>query len=131
MIEYKRDIPLDAADIARVFNRSGIRCPTQDLPRIARMFANSNLVISAWADGMLIGVCRALTDFSYSCYLSDLAVDAQFQHHGIGKAMVQQIQAIIGDEVALLLLSTPNAMDYYPKLGFAKADNAFLIKRKN
>jgi hypothetical protein len=76
MIEYRDDQPLDPAEIARVFEASGISRPTKDLPRIARMFANANVVISAWDGARLIGVSRALTDYSYCCYLSDLAVDA-------------------------------------------------------
>jgi predicted N-acetyltransferase YhbS len=77
-----------------------------------------------------IGVCRALTDFSYCCYLSDLAVDAQYQNQGIGKAMIEITKEAIGDEVALILLAAPNAMDYYPKIGFEKLENGFIIKRK-
>jgi len=53
MIEYCHNFPLDPVDVAR---------PTHDIARIARMFAASNLVISAWEDGGLVGVCRALTD---------------------------------------------------------------------
>jgi hypothetical protein len=29
----------------------------------------------------------------------------------------------------LLLLSVPTAMEYYPKVGFKKVDNGFLIDR--
>lgn len=32
-------------------------------------------------------------------------------------------------DVSLLLLSAPSAMDYYPRIGFEKKDNAFLIPR--
>jgi hypothetical protein len=49
---------------------------------------------------------------------------------GIGKELVRRTQAIIGEEVTLVLLSAPGAMSYYPSLGFARADNAFIIKRK-
>lgn len=78
----------------------------------------------------MIGIARAITDFSYCCYLSDLAIDEQFQKHGVGKELVQRVQAAIGDECSLVLLSAPGAMDYYPRIGFDKADNAFVIKRK-
>jgi len=128
-IEYSQNISLAAADIAAVFDASGIRRPSADLARIERMFANANLVISAWHGNKLIGVCRALTDFSYCCYLSDLAVDKAYQKHGIGKALIARVQQAIGDEVALILLSAPEAMEYYPKLGFEKVENGFIIKR--
>ena len=128
-IEYHLNLPLDVIDVAAVFDASGIRRPTKDLARIERMFANANLTISAWHEGKLIGVCRALTDFSYCCYLSDLAVDKAFQKHGIGRELVARVRSAIGEEVALVLLSAPEAMAYYPKLGFEKAENGFIIKR--
>ncbi len=128
-IEYMKNKPLAAADIAAVFGASGIRRPIQDLGRIERMFANANLTLSAWHNGKLVGVCRALTDFSYCCYVSDLAVDEAFQKTGIGRELLAQIQSILGEEVALILLSAPEAMQYYPKLGFEPIENGFIIKR--
>lgn len=47
-IEYRQNTSLAAADVATVFDTSGIRRPTKDLARIEHMFANANLVISAW-----------------------------------------------------------------------------------
>ena len=129
MIEYRHNFPLNPIDVARVFDSSGIARPTDDLPRIARMFAASNLVISAWESGVLIGVCRALTDYSYCCYLSDLAVDQAFQKRGIGAELIRQVQSTVGDAVSLVLLSAPGAMSYYPSVGFAKTENAFVIRR--
>jgi N-acetylglutamate synthase-like GNAT family acetyltransferase len=128
-IEYRQNAPLAAADIAALFDDSGLRRPTHDLARIERMFANANLVFSAWDQGKLVGVCRALTDFSYCCYLSDLAVAKTYQKHGIGRELIARVQAAIGEEVALILLSAPEAMGYYPKVGFEKVENGFVIKR--
>jgi len=128
-IEYRHNFPLEATDVAAVFDTSGIRRPTKDLARIERMFANANLILSAWHEGKLVGVCRALTDFSYCCYLSDLAVDKAFQKHGIGRELIARVRAAIGEEVALVLLSAPEAMEYYPKVGFEKIENGFIIKR--
>lgn len=129
MTEYRVNQPLDAADVARVFTASGIARPTHDGPRIARMLAGANLCVSAWVDRELVGVARALTDHSYCCYLSDLAVVRAFQGRGIGRGLVQHVRQQLSDEVSLILLSAPAAMDYYPRLGFVQADNAFVIRR--
>ena len=129
VIEYCHNFPLEPIVVSAVFDASGIRRPTKDLARIERMFANADLIISAWHEGKLIGVCRALTDFSYCCYLSDLAVVNSYQKHGIGSELIARVQASIGDEVALILLSSPEAMEYYPKVGFEKIENGFIIKR--
>jgi hypothetical protein len=36
----------------------------------------------------------------------------------------------IGKETALILLSAQIAMEYYPKIGFDKIDNGFIIRGK-
>ena len=47
-----------------------------------------------------------------------------------GSVFLTGTQAIIGDEVSLILLSAPDAMSYYPTLGFELAQNAYVIRRK-
>lgn len=129
MIDYRHNFPLDPVDVARVFDASGIIRPTQDIPRIARMLAGADLVLSAWDGDSLVGVCRALTDHSYCCYLSDLAVVQAYQRQGVGRALVGKLRNVLGDEVSVVLLSAAGAIDYYPRLGMVRADNAFLFKR--
>ncbi len=118
------------ADIIRVFEESGIVRPTHDVARIEKMFAHANLVVTAWEGETLVGVCRALTDFSYCCYLSDLAVNKSHQGQGIGQQLIEQVKQEIGDQVALILLSASSAMSYYPRIGFENIENGFIIKRK-
>ncbi|MBN9696367.1 MAG: GNAT family N-acetyltransferase [Zoogloea sp.] len=129
MIDYRRDVPLRTEDIIRVFQASGIRRPIDDAARIGRMFAQSNLVLSAWDGERLVGVCRALTDFSYCCYLSDLAVDRACQHQGIGRELVERTRTLLGEEVSIILLSAPEAMDFYPRLSFEPVANGFIVRR--
>ncbi len=129
-IQYQINTPLSTDEVIRVFNASGITRPTHDTARIETMFANANLIVSAWHDGVLVGVARGLTDHSYCCYLSDLAVDKAYQQQGIGDALLKQTRQALGPEVSLILLSAPAAMGYYPKVGFTAADHAFVIKRE-
>ena len=129
-IIYRLNFPLDPLEIVRVFDHSGIKRPTTELPRIARMFAAPCLVFSAWDEEKLVGISRSLTDYAYCCYLSDLAVDKEYQGYGIDQELVQRTKALIGDEVSLILLSAPDAVSYYPQIGFELTNNAYLIKRK-
>ena len=130
-ITYKINVPLKTQDIIDVFDSSGIRRPTDDPRRIEKMFANSNLTITAWDNNKLVGISRSVTDFSFCCYLSDLAVRKEYQKLGIGKELIRMTHENIGESVMLLLLSAPPAMEYYPKVGFEKVENGFIIKRKN
>lgn len=128
-ILYKTDVLPDTESIIEVYNSSGINRPTDNRTRIQKMYSASNLIISAWEDDQLIGISRALTDFCYCCYLSDLAVRKEYQNKGIGTKLIELTKVKIGDQTALILIAAPSAIDYYPKVGFQKIDNGFIIKR--
>jgi len=130
VITYKTNAKLEAHELADLFKSSGIKRPVEDLNRVKNMIDNSNLLVTAWDGEKLVGVARALSDLSYCCYLSDLAVDKEYQNQGIGHELVNEIQKLIGDESNLVLISAPEAMEYYPKIGFEKAGNAYIIYRK-
>lgn len=116
--------------IIEVYESSGIVRPLTDVARIKNMYSNSNLVVSAWDDDTLVGIARSLTDYCYVCYLSDLAVKKEYQKQGIGKHLIDLIKKEVGEQTTLILLSAINAMEYYPKVGFQKIENGFIIKRK-
>jgi predicted N-acetyltransferase YhbS len=128
-ISYKMNETVNASDVIRLFQNSGINRPIGQPERIQKMLDNANLVVTAWDGDRLVGIARALTDFCYCCYLSDLAVDRNYQRQGIGRTLIGKIREAIGDETMLLLLSAPGAMDYYPRVGFQKAENGFIIPR--
>ncbi|WHY78497.1 GNAT family N-acetyltransferase [Neobacillus sp. WH10] len=128
-IYFKIGAAVTAEELSDVFKTSGIRRPVDDLPRLQRMIDHADLLITAWDEEKIVGVARAVTDFCYCCYLSDLAVNKDYQKRGIGKELVRLIQEQIGDEVALLLLSAPAAIDYYPRIGFDKVENGYIIPR--
>lgn len=128
-IVFTTDLRPSISDIIDVYRSSGIRRPVDDFSRIADMYVHANLIVTAWDGSTLVGIARSLTDFCYCCYLSDLAVRKEYQASGIGRELIACTREKIGDLTALILLSAPDAMDYYPKVGFEKADNAFIIRR--
>ncbi|MBP1905832.1 GNAT superfamily N-acetyltransferase [Paenibacillus turicensis] len=130
MITYKLGQEITAPQLIELFRSSGIKRPLDQPERINNMIKHCDILYTAWDNDTLVGVARAISDFSYCCYLSDLAVAKSHQQQGIGEALIQHVRDQLGDEVSLLLLSAPSAMDYYPKVGFELANNAFLIKRK-
>ena len=125
IITYTHDRKISAEQLAGVFDRSTIRRPTGDLPRLQLMLDHAHVLLTAWDGERLVGVARALTDFSFCCYLSDLAVDAEYQRQGIGKELIRLLEVIIGPQVMLLLLAAPEAMGYYPHIGFEAVPNAW------
>ncbi len=129
-IEYLVNAGLDAHAVADVFRSSGVKRPVEDIARIKRMLEHANLIISAWDGSQLVGIARALTDFSYCCYLSDIAVRKEYQRTGIGKGLVQCLQEQLSDEVMVLLIAAPERMDYYKHLAFERNERAWYLPRR-
>ena len=129
-IQYKTDQIPTAAQVIDVYDSAGLRRPTDDPSRISEMIRHSDLLVTAWDSDKLVGVSRAITDFHYCCYLSDLAIRKEYQEQGIGKELVRLTKEALGPRVMLLLLAAPTAMEYYPKIGMARLDNAFMFQRE-
>lgn len=132
MIQYEDKRMITADQFIDVLNRStlGERRPVNDRVRIEKMLKHGNILVTAWDGDLLVGVSRAISDFSFCCYLSDLAVDEAYQKQGIGKELVYRTHAVAGEYVALILLAAPKAAEYYPKIGMERFTDCFLIRRK-
>lgn len=131
-IVYRSNIRITVSDFVDLLKRSTLdeRRPVDDAARIQKMLDHANVIVTAWAGDQLIGVSRAVTDFSFCCYLSDLAVDEKFQHQGIGKQLVRLTHDTAGHETMLILLAAPKATKYYPKIGMKRFEHCFVLDRK-
>jgi predicted N-acetyltransferase YhbS len=127
-IIYKVEQTLNPSEFIVVLNRStlGERRPVNNFKRISEMCKNANLIVTARLDGKLISIARSITDFVYCTYLSDLAVDKEFQKKGIGKRLIEETKKQ-SPLAKLILLSAPAATDYYPKIGMKKHDYCFIL----
>ncbi|MEO6613498.1 MAG: GNAT family N-acetyltransferase [Chitinophagaceae bacterium] len=128
-IIYRTDIIPTAEEIIELYEDAGLSRPTRDKLRIEKMYDHANLVVTAWNENTLAGVSRSITDFSWCCYLADLAVRKDHQKMGVGKKLIQLTREKAGEQSMVLLLSVPTAMEYYPKAGLQLLDNAFIINR--
>lgn len=125
-IKFKTTIKPTTKAIIELYNNAGLHRPTKDKMRMEKMYNHSNLVVTAWNNDLLVGISRSVTDFNYCCYLADLAVRKEYQSKGIGKKLIELTKKKAGgNQTTLLLLSAPDAVKYYPKIGFVKGDNCF------
>ncbi len=107
----------------------GERRPVDDLARLERMLRQADIIVTARNEGRLIGVSRAISDFAYCCYLSDLAVDVAYQRQGIGKRLIDETRKAAGDGATLILVAAPAAQTYYPKIGMTPIASSWMIPR--
>jgi len=129
LIEYRVGGAFDLDAVIDLYRAStlGERRPVDDRERMGAMMDRANLIVSAWDRSMLVGISRSLTDFVYCAYLSDLAVRASHQRHGIGKELIRRTQAEAPGAM-LILLAAPKAVGYYPHVGFTRHDSAWILR---
>ncbi len=75
-------------------------------------------MIGAYADNRLVGIARGLTDFSYCCYLSDLAVAKAYQDRGIGRELIARVKERIGEQANALAAFGPRSHGVLPENWF-------------
>jgi GNAT superfamily N-acetyltransferase len=138
MFRYSLDPELSAADFVDVLRRSTLaeRRPVDRPDVIASMLRNADIVLTARVDGgdrdgLLVGISRAVTDFSYCTYLSDLAVDEAYQGHGIGRELIHRTHKAAGKHTMLILISAPKAETYYPHIGMTQHGSCWYLPREN
>jgi len=128
-IRYSTNAAITEAQFVDLLRRSTLaeRRPISDPECIQGMLRHADLLCTAWDGELLVGVARSVTDFSYCCYLSDLAVDETHQKQGIGRALIELTRAQLGPRALLILLAAPKAEGYYPKLGFQAHRSAWIL----
>ena len=127
-IIYARETSLNVEEFYDVLVESGLaeRRPVDDKARLEKMCSNANLIMTARKNSKLVGVVRALSDFSYCTYFSDLAVVKSMQKSGLGKSLIHHLRLAV-PEATLILLSAPAATRYYPRIGMHPHQHAFTI----
>lgn len=109
----------------------GERRPVDDRACLEEMLKHANLVVTARDEGRLIGIARSLTDFAYVAYMSDLAVDQAYQHHGVGRKLIRLTRDQMGSQSKIVLLAAPAAEGYYPRLGFTQRPQAWILSKED
>ena len=130
-IDYRINAPITTDQFIDLLERSGLgeRRPIHDRECMEGMIANSNLIVSAWENGVLIGIARSMTDFHYACYLSDLAVCRSRQKSGVGRQLQIITQNQLGPRCKLILIAAPAANAYYEHIGFTNNPRCWVLDR--
>jgi GNAT superfamily N-acetyltransferase len=127
-ITYAREQNLSAEEYIQVIGSTymGERRPVNNPARVSEMLAGSNLIVTARGrTDALVGLARGMTDGAWVCYLADVCVRDGWQRRGIGKGLLDYCTKLLGPRVGIVLMSYPEAADYYRKIGMGDAIGFF------
>ncbi|MCE4217914.1 GNAT family N-acetyltransferase [Aquirufa antheringensis] len=127
-ITYIAQPKITAQDFIDILDKStlGLRRPLQDLAAMQMMFDHGNVYVGAYDGDKLVGLARVMTDFVFTSYLSDLAIDEAYQHRGIGKQLIIEVKKFL-PRAKIILLAAPAAEGYYPKIGMRNHGHCYVL----
>lgn len=123
-VEYKSVKRFTKEQLERLFRSVGwISANYAD--RLVKAMENSNTVVSAWADGELIGLVNALDDGALTAYIHYLLVDPRYQGNGIASTMIGVLKEKYKDYLYLILIAeNKDVVRFYEKMNFQTAEGA-------
>jgi GNAT superfamily N-acetyltransferase len=131
-IVYALEPELSVEEFMDVLVRSTLaeRRPMDKPDLLDQALRKATVIVTARdGSGTLVGVSRAISDFSLATYLADLAVDEAFQKRGIGRELIRRTHEAAGLHTWLILLAAPKARTYYPHIGMRPHDSCWVRDR--
>jgi GNAT superfamily N-acetyltransferase len=130
-ITYALEPHLIPAEFIDVLVRSTLaeRRPVHRPDVMKAMLEHADIIVTARIEGLLVGVSRAISDFTFCTYLSDLAVDEAHQRGGIGRELIRRTHEAGGLNTPLVLIAAPKAVNFYRHIGKEPRD-AFMTRRR-
>lgn len=125
--EINKTVTLD--DFISVLEASELsqRRPMSDKECLQGMLDNSNLIVTAKDKDKVVGIARSITDLHCVCYISDIAVDKQYQKLGIGKKLQQITKEQLHHGCQIILLAAPKAKFYYEHIGYTHNPRCWVL----
>lgn len=103
--------------LADIYRRAPLGTP--DAEKLRRSYTNSDVCCFAFQKGELIGAGRAISDGEAFATICELVVAPEYQHHGIGRAMMNlMLEQLAVPKV--ILACVHGKEEFYRKLGFHK-----------
>ena len=79
----------------------------------------------------LAGFARVISDYATTYYLCDVVIDAEYQHNGLGTALVEYIESLPVYEGLRGILVTRDAHSLYREFGYEVLDGRVMVKGLN
>ena len=109
-------------ELVALYDSVGWTTYTRDPERLAAAVGASLRVVTARADGVLVGLARAVGDGLTIVYVQDILVAPHRQRAGVGRGLVTRLLEPFSDvrQKVLLTDAEPGQRAFYESLGFTE-----------
>lgn len=107
----------EVLELYRLNNWSSAEKPEKLLPALR----DSHTLVTARVAGRLVGIANAISDGHLVVYYPHLLVHPEFKRRGIGRKMVEAMNAIYGSFHQQMLTADGEAIEFYKAVGFVRA----------
>ena len=122
---------MDLKDITRLI-KSTYWADKRSDEQIEKSIQNSSCYgIYLEDDEKLAGFARVISDYATTYYLCDVVIDTEYQHNGLGTALVEYIESLSVYEGLRGILITRDAHSLYKKFGYEVLDGRVMVKGLN
>ena len=99
--------------------------------RIARLVNSVPISLTARDGNRLVGVLFGITDFAYWLFITDLGVDRDYVHRGIGRRLMDAALDMAGgaEDIIMYTCANEDAVGFYEKLGMRPASDVMVYNR--
>lgn len=85
---------------------------------LMRALAGSDAVVTAWRDGVLIGLANAISDGALVVYYPHMLVHPDHHERGVGRAILERLQSRYASLHQQVLVAEDDAVGFYERCGF-------------
>jgi GNAT superfamily N-acetyltransferase len=107
----------EVVDLYRANKWSSVEKPVQ----LMAALLNSHSLVTARIETRLVGLGNAISDGHLVVYYPHMLVHPEFHRTGVGKKMMQAMQAKYSGFHQQILVADGDAIDFYRSLGFERA----------
>lgn len=129
MIMYRTDKKVDYDKLQTLFAQAGWNDKTNDINRLKAMVENSQVVVTAWDEEIMVGFARCTTDYVFNGQINNVVVDSKYRRRGIGKVLINTILDS-SKQVTYMLRGSNRNEGFYRSLGFEDGPISLIYRRK-
>lgn len=129
-IKHNNDLTID--EVFKLYDSNGWTAYAEDKEKLMRAIKNS-YTISAYIDGELVGMVRAVTDHETILYVQDILIEPRLQRQGIGSVLMNEMMETFSGIRQKMLLTdeTPKTRGFYESLGYTSCDKGIVTAFMN